>query len=90
MKQLGQTMVDVQVVDRIVSLKLHNNDPWVLELLEERRDDVAAAVESIGYQLSSLRTEPLPEVELASASAPNTAKLADYVPDSYKGVDYRI
>ncbi|WP_310829102.1 DNA ligase [Paenibacillus pedocola] len=90
MKQLGQTMVDVQVVDRIVNLKLHNNDPWVLELLEERRDDVAAAVESIGYQLSSLRTEPLPEANLASASAQTAAKLADYVPDSYKGVDYRI
>ncbi|CAH1193740.1 hypothetical protein PAECIP111892_01304 [Paenibacillus auburnensis] len=90
MKQLGQIMVDVQVVDRIVSLKLHNNDPWVLELLEERRDDVAAAVESIGYQLSSLRTEPLPEADSASASAQTAAKLADYVPDSYKGVDYRI
>ncbi|QSF42957.1 DNA ligase [Paenibacillus tianjinensis] len=90
MKQLGQTMVDVQVVDRIVSLKLHNNDPWVLELLEERRDDVAAAVESIGYQLSSLRTEPLPEADVVSASAQTAAKLADYVPDSYKGVDYRI
>ncbi|MEK3684483.1 hypothetical protein [Paenibacillus sp. FSL R10-2736] len=86
MKQLGQTMVDVQVVDRIVSLKLHNNEPWVLELLEGRREDIKTAVESIGYQLSSLRTEPLPE--LTTAVAP--AKQSDYVPDSYKGVDYRI
>lgn len=86
MKQLGQTMVDVQVVDRIVSLKLHNNEPWVLELLEGRREDIKTAVESIGYQLSSLRTEPLPE--LSTAAAP--AKQSDYVPDSYKGVDYRI
>ncbi|AIQ59246.1 hypothetical protein [Paenibacillus borealis] len=86
MKQLGQTMVDVQVVDRIVSLKLHNNEPWVLELLEGRREDIKTAVESIGYQLSSLRTEPLPE--LSAAAAP--AKQSDYVPDSYKGVDYRI
>ncbi|MEK3699120.1 DNA ligase [Paenibacillus sp. FSL R10-2199] len=86
MKQLGQTMVDVQVVDRIVSLKLHNNEPWVLELLEGRRADIKTAVESIGYQLSSLRTEPLPE--LSTAAAP--AKQSDYVPDSYKGVDYRI
>ncbi|MBY0010122.1 hypothetical protein [Paenibacillus typhae] len=90
MKQLGQTLVDVQVVDRIVSLKLHNNDPWVLELLEGRREEMAAAAESIGYQLSSLRTEPLPEMKAASGSAAVSAKLAEYTPDSYKGVDYRI
>ncbi|WP_342561530.1 DNA ligase [Paenibacillus sp. FSL R7-0345] len=91
MKQLGQTLVDVQVVDRIVSLKLHNNDPWVLELLEGRRDDVAAAVESIGYQLSSLRTEPLPEVKAVSGPAGAvSARRAKFTPDSYKGVDYRI
>ncbi|WP_379151262.1 DNA ligase [Paenibacillus sp. sgz5001063] len=91
MKQLGQTLVDVQVVDRIVSLKLHNDTPWVLELLEERKDEIGAAVESIGYQLSSLRTEPLPERSAGSvAIAGGSGKLADYVPDSYKGVDYRI
>ncbi|MBW4083223.1 hypothetical protein [Paenibacillus sp. S150] len=91
MKQLGQTLVDVQVVDRIVSLKLHNDTPWVLELLEERKDEIEAAVESIGYQLLSLRTEPLPQPNAASASIAGSAgKLADYVPDSYKGVDYRI
>lgn len=91
MKQLGQTLVDVRVVDRIVSLKLHNNDPWVLELLAERRNDIQSAVEAIGYQLLSLRAEPLPEESAAAASqTQGTARLADYVPDSYKGVDYRI
>ncbi|CQR56498.1 hypothetical protein [Paenibacillus riograndensis] len=91
MKQLGQTLVDVQVVDRIVSLKLHNDTPWVLELLEERKEEIGAAVEAIGYQLLSLRTEPLPQPSAASASAAGSpGKLADYVPDSYKGVDYRI
>ncbi|MFF2908531.1 DNA ligase [Paenibacillus sp. NPDC057934] len=89
MKQLGQTLVDVQVVNRIVSLKMHNNHPAVLELLEQRRDDIGAAVESIGYQLLSLRTEPLPEKSLTDHSD-SGSKLADYVPDSYKGVDYRI
>ncbi|WNS44768.1 hypothetical protein [Paenibacillus sp. MMS20-IR301] len=86
MKQLGQTMVDVQVASKIVSLKLHNNEPWVLELLEGRREEIKTAVEGIGYQLSSLRTEPLPEPGAAAVSA----KQADYVPDAYKGVDYRI
>jgi hypothetical protein len=91
MKQIGQTLVDVQVVDRIVSLKLHNDLPWVLELLEQRREDIKTAVESIGYQLSGLRTEPLPELKLSTELAnSHTRKLVDYVPDAYKGVDYRI
>ncbi|WP_151735151.1 hypothetical protein [Paenibacillus tengchongensis] len=90
MRQLGQTLVDVQVVDRIVSLKLHNDTPWVLELLEARREDIQGAVESIGYQLSSLRTEPLPERSTAPSVTGAPGKLADYVPDAYKGVDYRI
>lgn len=86
MKQLGQTMIDVQVVDRIVSLKLHNDEPWVLELLEGRREEMKAAVEGIGYQLSSLRTEALPERSVAAAAV----KPSDYAPQEYKGVDYRI
>ncbi|GGF80456.1 hypothetical protein GCM10010912_26950 [Paenibacillus albidus] len=91
MKQLGQTLVDVQVVDRIVSLKMHNDQPAVLELMEQGREDIRAAVESIGYQLLSLRTEPLPEKTLAADAAGNpVSRLAEYVPDAYKGVDYRI
>lgn len=90
MKRIGQTLVDVQVVDRIVSLKLHNDHPWVLELLEQRREDIKTAVESIGYQLSGLRTEPLPEIKLSTELANTHSKLVDYVPDAYKGVDYRI
>ncbi|MNF10053.1 hypothetical protein D3C80_2108790 [compost metagenome] len=64
----------------------------MLELLEGRREEIAAAVESIGYQLSSLRTEPLPEPASAESSpaAIGMGKFADYVPDAYKGVDYRI
>ncbi|SET44483.1 hypothetical protein [Paenibacillus sp. NFR01] len=89
MKQLGRTLVDVQVVDRIVSLKLHNDEPWVQELLEGRREEIRSAVESIGYQLSGLRTEPLPAPAAQDASE-TAGKLADYVPDAYKGVDYRI
>lgn len=91
MKQMGQTLVDVHVVDRMVSLKMHNNHPVVLGVLEQRREEIASAVESIGYQLLSMRTEPLPDRSTAIAeSNANLHKLTDYVPDSYKGVDYRI
>lgn len=86
MKLLGHTLVDVQVMDRIVSLKLHNNEPWVQELLEGRRGQISTAVEAIGYQLSGLRAGPLPELSAAASEA----KASDYVPNEYKGVDYRI
>ncbi|MCL6603114.1 MAG: DNA ligase [Paenibacillus sp.] len=89
MKQLGQTLVDVHVVDHIVSLKLHNNEPWVLELLENRRDEIKTAVEAIGYQLSGLKTEPLP-IPKGTESDKSFGKLSNFVPDAYKGVDYRI
>ncbi|MDT3424495.1 hypothetical protein J2Z22_000007 [Paenibacillus forsythiae] len=89
MKALGQTLVDVQVFDRIVSLKLHNNEPWAQELLESSKDEIKSALEGIGYQLSSFKAEPIP-VHNTEAAAKAPGGPADYVPDTYKGVDYRI
>lgn len=91
MKHLGQTLVDVQVVDRIVSLKVHNEREWAGELLENHKEEIAGAVESIGYQLLSLKAEPLPEKKQDSPSGPPAkAAVSEYVPQSYRGVDYRI
>ncbi|KAA9006372.1 DNA ligase [Paenibacillus spiritus] len=91
MKRLGQTLVDVQVVDRIVSLRLHNDLAWVQEAFEESREDIRAAVENIGYQLSGFRTEGLPvPAEKTGTPAGLNGGVAEYTPESYKGVDYRI
>ncbi|WP_158442594.1 hypothetical protein [Paenibacillus sabinae] len=89
MKSLGQTLVDVQVVDRIVSLKLHNNEAWVQELLETSKDDIKSAIETIGYQLSSFKAEAFPAQSQEKAGK-GPVSPADYVPDAYRGVDYRI
>lgn len=89
MKSLGQTLVDVQVVDRIVSLKLHNNVAWVQELLESSKDDIKSAMETIGYQLSSFKAEDFPAQSQEKAGK-GPVSPADYVPDAYRGVDYRI
>ncbi|MFD1774351.1 DNA ligase [Paenibacillus rhizophilus] len=89
MKALGQTLVDVQVVDRIVSLKLHNNEPWAQELLESSKDDIKSAMETIGYQLSSFKAESFP-AQSPEKTGKGPGSPADYVPDSYRGVDYRI
>lgn len=90
MKHLGPTVIDVHVVDRIVSLNLCNDQPWVSELFESRKSDLAAGVESIGYQLLSMKTSPFPEISESGMdhSTGNTA--SEYTPQTYKGVDYRI
>jgi hypothetical protein len=68
MRHLGPTVVDVQVVDRIVSLKLLNDNPWFRELAEESRDMLTAALQEAGYQLSSLRALPFPAPNAEDAS----------------------
>lgn len=88
MKGLGPTLVDVQVVDRIVSLKLHNDQEWAASLLTSGRESIQAALESLGYQLLSLRTEPMPV--RTEPEGPVSSEVQSYVPQSYKGVDLKI
>lgn len=90
MKHLGPTVIDVHVVDRIVSLNLRNDQPWVSELFESRKSDLAAGVESIGYQLLSMKTSPFPEISESGTENPAGGTAAEYTPQIYKGVDYRI
>ncbi|WP_311082628.1 DNA ligase [Paenibacillus polymyxa] len=88
MKGLGPTLVDVQVVDRIVSVKLHNDHEWAATLLTSGRESIHTALESLGYQLLSLRTEPMPIRTEQNSLA--SSEVQDYVPQPYKGVDLKI
>ncbi|WDM23790.1 DNA ligase [Paenibacillus polymyxa] len=88
MKGLGPTLVDVQVVDRIVSVKLHNDHEWAATLLTSGRESIHTALESLGYQLLSLRTEPMPKRTEQNSLA--SSEVQDYVPQPYKGVDLKI
>ncbi|MDR0270102.1 hypothetical protein [Paenibacillus sp.] len=90
MKHLGQTLVDVQVVDRIVSLKVHNQNDWAGGLLENYREEISEAIKSLGYQLLTLKTEPLPERTTGSTPAATGAAVSEYVPPRYRGVDFRV
>ena len=101
MKQLGDTIVDVHVVDRIVSLNLWNDHPAIGELIDHSRDEITGALASAGYQLLALKTKPFPDRELAAKTAQDQAgvkpgdlpaKLPDasaYASKPYRGVDYR-
>jgi hypothetical protein len=101
MKTLGNTLVDVQVIDRIVALRVHNDFPEIGELLEEHREDIKAGLEKIGYQFLSLKVMPYPEPVALSAGNADGAAGADaasaasraanlYHSKPYKGVDFRV
>ncbi|RUS46389.1 hypothetical protein [Cohnella sp. AR92] len=99
MSHIGDTLVDVQVIDKVVSLRVLNDRPWVGELMESARSEAAEGFQSAGYQLLSLKTAPFPVMQAgeAESSEKGTAAVggmpeqavAAYAAKPYKGVDYR-
>lgn len=94
MQALGDTLVEVQVVNAIVSLKVHNDHPAAPELFESFREEIAQGLQQIGFQFLSMKCSPFPDKSEASVSGlgkrPTDADLSFYQPKPYKGVDYRI
>lgn len=99
MQSLGLLLLDVQVTDRIVSMKVHNDHPSIDKLLDDHRDEVADNLQQLGYQLLSLRSAPYPapaprQVGGESAGKPEGTgggRLSGlYVTKPYKGMDLRI
>ncbi|MFC4775413.1 hypothetical protein ACFO9Q_01270 [Paenibacillus sp. GCM10023252] len=96
MKTLGTTLVDVHVVDKIVSLNLWNNHPLLGELTESSRQEVSEALGRAGYQLLSLRTTVIPdssaqvEVPLDKSAKPQLPPdLTEFASNRYRGVDLK-
>lgn len=91
MRHMGRTVVDVQVVDRSVSLRLLNDDPDVAELIESSKGEAADGLQSAGYRLMSLTAAPYPERAPAEAAAPEASQAPGgaYAAKLYKGIDYR-
>ncbi|WP_168122269.1 hypothetical protein [Paenibacillus sp. HB172176] len=96
METLGETMVDVNVTDRIVSLNVWNDHPAMTAIIDSAREDISARMHAAGYQLFSLRATPLPKEDVEGAmqaagvkrqALPDTSQFAS---TRYKGVDYRI
>lgn len=88
MKHLGQIMVDVQVADKKVILRVHSEEEVVGGFIESRQAEISQAIESAGYLLLSLKAEPMEAAISKQAGSESMPPL--YVPQSYKGVDYRI
>lgn len=96
MSTLGNTLVDVQVVNRIVSLQVHNDFPMIGNLLETIKPEIETAMKQIGFQFISMKHMPYPDTTTgrSSDSTPPADTLSSvsttYHSKPYKGVDFRI
>ncbi|WP_127531868.1 hypothetical protein [Paenibacillus kobensis] len=99
LKAIGETLVDVHVVDNIVNLNVWNDHPAMQRLAEDERGAVAEALSRAGYQLLTFKVKPMPDAAAENASfaashGGEKIELPPVVPPyggvPYKGVDYRI
>ncbi|SEN30979.1 flagellar hook-length control protein FliK [Paenibacillus sp. OV219] len=96
MNTLGDTVVDVQVVDKIVSVNLWNDHPMTGELAESSRPELTEALQKSGYQLLTLKATPMPNRMAARMNAADGATAAtqsngqEWTAKPYKGVDFRV
>jgi hypothetical protein len=99
MKVMGNTLLDVQVVNKIVSLNIHNDHPVLAGLMESSKDEIATAMNSVGYQFISLKCSPYPKPPDIQEGKEDGTKIGSldgrvdlselYRPRTYKGVDVR-
>lgn len=94
MKSIGDTLVDVQVYNKIVSLNVHNDHDFVANLLEASRGEIAASLQNVGYQFLSLKCSPFPqetsETDSLIKEANRSPNASSYASKPYKGVDLRV
>src|SRR5690606_16432624 len=79
---LGITMIDVNIVNKIVNVGIYNNQPWLDGLVHGMRDVFSGQLKEMGYHLSGLRVQALQE-ERSHAVSPDRVH-------QYQGVDIRI
>ncbi|SDM97141.1 hypothetical protein SAMN04487897_101666 [Paenibacillus sp. yr247] len=97
MKVMGNTLLDVHVVNKIVSLNIHNDHPALAPLMEESKEEITAAMHKAGYQFISLKCSPYPEPPVMKENETFKQGASDgrvdlrvlYQPKAYKGVDFR-
>lgn len=95
LQAMGDTLVDVQVINSIVSLQVHNDHPIIPQLLEASREEIATGLQAMGYQFMSMQCKPFPDhskqKEMKSSNLLDGSKdpQSFYQPKPYKGVDLR-
>lgn len=82
MEHLGQTMVDVNIVNKIISMNVFANKRWE-PIFHSFKEELGKFMEEQGYQLSTLQ---ISEWKKQAAQA----KMSFSPPKSFQGVDMRI
>ena len=82
MKVLGQIMVDVQVADKKVLLKIFSEHETTGEFLESRKAEIETALDATGYQLLSLKISTLPDSSEGEVSR-DLGMAMSYTPSAY-------
>ncbi|MFD2748718.1 hypothetical protein ACFSTH_20750 [Paenibacillus yanchengensis] len=93
MNALGETMVDVNVANRLVSVKVANNHPIMATFIQStNRTVLSDHLATLGYQLSGLMMAPLPDksVEKKEEFEKNNSSIQSFSPTRYKGVDLKV
>ena len=81
---LKETVVDMQVQNRVVSITLYNNDEQLATVVEKFKETLKQGLSSVGYQLSGVFVKSFEEQKITSALK-SKAKALDA-----QGVDIRI
>jgi hypothetical protein len=89
MENIGETMLDVSIVNKILSIQLYNNDEHLAGLVRALRVPLEQNLAEQGYRLSNLRVSPLPAQQKNKKPSPSfTLSSSSLV--NYKGVDFRV
>ncbi|WP_419877067.1 hypothetical protein [Brevibacillus centrosporus] len=87
LKEMGTTMIDVGIVNRIINLQIFNNAPWVDELVQGMKEGFAQQLQEVGFQLSAVRVQDIPKQKNSTLM---TTGAKGAILSDYKGVDLRI
>lgn len=82
---LDQTIIDIQITNRIMSIQIYNDAPWLKAWIDEHREEWIAAMQEQVYYLSSIKVQAVPQQpkQVSNSTIP--------VPQSsYRGVDLRV
>lgn len=92
MQNMGETMLDVSIVNKILSVTLYNNQEGLGDLVRVLRTPLERSLAEQGYRLSGLRVLSVPDSAGRESSRTSVSSLS--LPPSsvahYKGVDFRV
>ncbi|WP_027414578.1 flagellar hook-length control protein FliK [Aneurinibacillus terranovensis] len=91
MQNLGDTMLDVSIVNKILMVRVFNNQPWLSALIQSTRSELEQKLSAQGYRLSGISVAPLPDEK--NHTGTRAGAVGGKYPSSltdYKGVDVRI